>query len=31
MNAEQVIEAIHGSYAKGSKHGLRNMHLLAAV
>lgn len=28
MNAEQVIEAIHGSYAKGSKHGLRNMHLL---
>ena len=28
MNAEQVIEAIHGSYAKGSKHGLRNMQLL---
>ena len=28
MNAEQVIEAIHGSYAKGSKHGLRNMHML---
>ena len=28
MNAELVIEAIHGSYAKGSKHGLRNMHLL---
>ena len=28
MNAEQVIAAIHGSYAKGSKHGLRNMHLL---
>lgn len=28
MNAEQVIEAIHGSYAKGSKNGLMNMHLL---
>ena len=28
MNATQIIEAIHGSYAKGSKHGLRNMHLL---
>lgn len=28
MNAEQVIVAIHGSYAKGSKHGLRNMHML---
>jgi len=28
MNATEIIEAIHGSYAKGSKHGLRNMHLL---
>ncbi|MBE5804159.1 MAG: bifunctional folylpolyglutamate synthase/dihydrofolate synthase [Clostridiales bacterium] len=28
MNAEQIIAAIHGSYAKGSKHGLRNTHLL---
>ncbi|MBE5769560.1 MAG: bifunctional folylpolyglutamate synthase/dihydrofolate synthase [Clostridiales bacterium] len=28
MNAEQVIEAIHGSYLKGSKHGLRNTQML---
>ena len=28
MNAVEIIEAIHGSYAKGSKHGLRNMHML---
>lgn len=28
MNANQVIEAIHGSYAKGSKHGLRNTRML---
>ena len=24
MNARQVIEAIHGSYLTGSKHGFRN-------
>ena len=28
MQANEVIEAIHGSYAKGSKHGLRNVRML---
>lgn len=28
MNAEEIIAAIHGSYANGSKHGLRNTKLL---
>lgn len=28
MNAQEVVETIHGSYAKGSKHGLRNVRLL---
>lgn len=28
MNAEEIIAAIHGSYATGSKHGLRNTSLL---
>lgn len=28
MNAEEIIAAIHGSYATGSKHGLRNIQLL---
>lgn len=28
MNAEEIIAAIHGSYATGSKHGLRNISLL---
>lgn len=28
MQANEVIEAIHGSYAKGSKHGMRNVRML---
>lgn len=28
MNAEEIIAAIHGSYATGSKHGLHNIKLL---
>ena len=28
LSAQQVIDAIHGSYQTGSKHGLRNMQLL---
>lgn len=31
MQANEVIEAIHGSYAKGSKHGLRNVRMLLAL
>lgn len=31
MQANEVIEAIHGSYAKGSKHGLRNVRMLLSL